>query len=191
MLSWSNNMLSVIIFLIISKTLHPLSRKKKQRKEKKKHLILLHFYSHLRSGFICGRPQVNTKIKLKDLKNASNNMIDPTMQNLNSDFKPHYNCDKVLTLNFSPLSGFLMKCFSRKFSYLLELFFPLLLSSFRKFTKLCIEGILRHDFPKSWGSLPINQNCDKFPLTSPLTLVSQYPQYFVMLIMSSWYFNSK
>ena len=31
--------------------------------------------------------------------------MDPTIQNLNLDFKPHYNCNKLLTLNFNPLEN--------------------------------------------------------------------------------------
>ena len=49
--------------------------------------------------------QNHTKIQLKDLKNALNNMMDPTMQKLNLDFQPHYNCDELLTLYFSPLEN--------------------------------------------------------------------------------------
>ena len=44
-------------------------------------------------------------MQLKDVKNALNNMMDPTMQKLNPDFKPHYNSDKLLTLNLSPLEN--------------------------------------------------------------------------------------
>ena len=42
---------------------------------------------------------------LKDFKNDLNNMMDPTIQKLNPDFKPHYNFDRLLTLIYSALEN--------------------------------------------------------------------------------------
>ena len=58
-----------------------------------KQYIFCQYLSHANTKI-----QNHTKIQLKDLKNALNNMMDPTMQKLNSDFQPHYNCDKLLIL---------------------------------------------------------------------------------------------